>query len=239
MGCGEMSGTLYGIGVGPGDPELVTLKAQRLARACPVLAYPAPDTGDSLARAIMAPHLSGTQIEIAIRVPMSIERYPALPVYDGAAREIGAHLDAGRDVAALCLGDPFLYGSFMYLFQRLAERHKIVIVPGVTSLSAASASLGFPLTARNDSLAIVPATLPDDELTRRIDAADCIALVKLGRHFARTRTLLKQLGLAANARYVERASMREERLIPLEDVDPAAVPYFSMILVHRRGTAWQ
>jgi precorrin-2/cobalt-factor-2 C20-methyltransferase len=239
MGGGEMSGTLYGIGVGPGDPELVTLKAQRLARACPVLAYPAPDAGDSLARAIMAPHLPGTQIEIAIRVPMSVERYPALPVYDDAARDIATHLAAGRDVAALCLGDPFLYGSFMYLFQRLAVQHKIVIVPGVTSLAAAAASLGFPLTARNDSLAVIPATLPDDELTRRIVAADCIALVKLGRHFARARALLNQLELAQNARYVERASMPDERRIPLDDVDPTAVPYFSMILVHRRGKAWQ
>jgi precorrin-2/cobalt-factor-2 C20-methyltransferase len=239
MGRREMSGTLYGIGVGPGDPELVTLKAQRLARACPVLAYPAPDTGDSLARAIMAPHLPAKQIEIAIRVPMSVERYPALPVYDDAARDIATHLDAGRDVAALCLGDPFLYGSFMYLFQRLAERHKIVIVPGVTSLSAASASLRFPLTARNDSLAIIPATLPDDELTLRIQAADCVALVKLGRHFARARALLETLGLTPDAHYVERASMRGERIIPLADVDPAAVPYFSMILVHRRGKAWQ
>jgi precorrin-2/cobalt-factor-2 C20-methyltransferase len=239
MGRGEMSGTLYGLGVGPGDPELVTLKAQRLARACPVLAYPAPETGESLARAIMAPHLPGTQTEIAIRVPMSVERHPAIAVYDQAARAIATHLEAGRDVAALCLGDPFLYGSFMYLFQRVAGRHKVVVVPGVTSLSAASAALAFPLTARNDSLSIVPATLPDDALTRRIQAADCVALVKLGRHFARVRALLATLGLAGHARYVERASMADERIIPLAEVDPAAVPYFSLILVHRRGEAWQ
>ena len=236
-----MSGTLYGIGVGPGDPELVTLKAQRLARACPVLAYPAPESGDSLARAIMAPHLSGTQIEIAIRMPLSVDRFPAIPVYNTAARDIAneANLDAGRDVAALCLGDPFLYGSFMYLFQRLSADHKIVVVPGVTSLSAASATLGFPLTARNDTLSIIPATLPDTELARRIDAAECVALVKLGRHFARTRDLLKKLGLAEHARYVERASMTGERIVALDDVDHAAVPDFSLILVHRRGEAWQ
>ena len=155
------------------------------------------------------------------------------------ARDIAAHLDAGRDVAALCLGDPFLYGSFMYLFQRLAHSHKIVVVPGVTSLSAASASLGFPLTARNDSLSIIPATLPDAELTRRIAAAECVALVKLGRHFQRARALLTKLGLADHARYVERASMTGERIVALDDVDPAAVPYFSLILVHRRGEAWQ
>ncbi len=239
MGRREVTATLYGIGVGPGDPELVTLKAQRLARTCPVLAYPAPESGDSLARAIMAPHLPGTQIEIAIRMPLSADRFPAIPVYDAAARDIAAHLTAGRDVAALCLGDPFLYGSFMYLFQRLAADHKIVVVPGVTSLSAASAALGFPLTARNDTLSIIPATLPDAELTPRIAAAECVALVKLGRHFARARDLLKKLGLADHARYVERASMSGERIVALDDVDAATVPYFSLILVHRRGEAWQ
>src|SRR6185369_9057732 len=140
-------GTLYGIGVGPGDPELVTLKALRIARACPVVAYPAPEEGESLARRIMAPHLAGGQTEIAIRMPLTAERYPAQAVYDQSSQDIAAHLAAGRDVAVLCLGDPFFYGSFMYLFARLAESHRTVVVPGVTSLAAAAASLGAPLAA--------------------------------------------------------------------------------------------
>jgi precorrin-2/cobalt-factor-2 C20-methyltransferase len=232
-------GTLYGIGVGPGDPELVTLKALRIARACPVLAYPAPEQGDSLARRIMAPHLAGGQTEIAIRVPMSADRHPANAVYDQSSRDIATHLAAGRDVAVLCLGDPFFYGSFMYLFARLAAAHRTVVVPGVTSLSAAAASLGAPLTSRNDVLTVVPALLDDAAIAARLDTADTAAIIKLGRHFARIRALLAARGLLESARYVEHASFTHERVIPLNDVDPARVPYFSLVLVHRRGAAWQ
>lgn len=232
-------GTLYGIGVGPGDPELITLKALRIARACPVLAYPAPEHGDSLARKIMAPHLEGGQTEIAIRVPMAADRHPANAVYDQSSREIGEHIAAGRDVAVLCLGDPFFYGSFMYLFARLATAHRTVVVPGVTSLSAAAASLGTPLTSRNDVLTVVPALLDDSEIVARLDLADTAAIIKLGRHFARIRALLAATGRLGAARYVEHASFAHERVIPLDSVDPGAVPYFSLILVHRRGQAWQ
>jgi precorrin-2/cobalt-factor-2 C20-methyltransferase len=232
-------GTLYGVGVGPGDPELVTLKALRIARACPVLAYPAPDEGDSLARRIMAPHLPGGQTEIAIRTPMSADRYPANAVYDQASRDIAAHLSGGRDVAVLCVGDPFFYGSFMYLFARVAAAHRTVVVPGVTSLSAAAASLGAPLAARNDVLSVIPALLDDEAISARLAAADAAAIIKLGRHFARVRALLAVNGLSDHARYIEHASFAQERAIPLAEVDPARVPYFSLILLHRRGQAWQ
>lgn len=232
-------GTLYGLGVGPGDPELVTLKALRIAKACPVLAYPAPEHGDSFARAIMAPHLPGGQAEIAIRMPLSAERYPANAVYDRASAEIGAHLSQGRDVAVLCLGDPFFYGSFMYLFARLATSHRTVVVPGITSLSAAAAGLGAPLAARNDVLTVIPALLGDDAIMARLSATDAAAIIKLGRHFKRVHALLASTGLAPHARYIEHASLPDERALPLDEVDPATVPYFSLILVHRRGRAWQ
>jgi precorrin-2/cobalt-factor-2 C20-methyltransferase len=235
----EVSGTIRGIGVGPGDPELVTLKAVRLARAAPVLAFPAPENGESLARRIMAPHLEGTRIEIAIRMPISTDRFPVNRVYDAAAAEIADHARAGRDVAILCLGDPFFYGSFMYLFARLAEQASLEIVPGVTSVSAAAARLGFPLAARSDVMSVVPALLDDAALERQLVGAESLAILKLGRHFARVRALLQRLGLATQARYIERASFADERVLPLEAVDPAAVPYFSLILVHRRGMAWR
>jgi precorrin-2/cobalt-factor-2 C20-methyltransferase len=232
-------GTLYGIGVGPGDPELVTLKALRIARACPVLAYPAPDEGDSLARRIMAPHLTGGQTEIAIRTPMNVDRYPANAVYDKASEDIAAHLVDGRDVAVLCVGDPFFYGSFMYVFARVAATHRTVVVPGVTSLSAAAASLAAPLAARQDVLSVIPALLDDTAIAARLAVAEAVAIIKLGRHFARVRALLKTEGLADRARYVEYASFPHERVVPLDHVDPARVPYFSLILLHRRGQAWQ
>src|SRR4051794_28234257 len=125
--------TAWGIGVGPGDPELMTLKAVRLIRAAAVVAYPAPLGGDSFARQVAAAHL-GHQREIPIEVPMAGERFPLAAIYDKAAAEIGRALEAGEDVAILCQGDPFFYGSFMYLFERLAGRHPVEIVPGVSSL---------------------------------------------------------------------------------------------------------
>jgi len=234
-----MTGTIYGIGVGPGDPELVTLKALRIARSVPVLAYPAPEDGESLARGIMAPHLQGTRTEIAIRMPMSEDRFPVNAVYDAAAEAIAGHAAAGRDVGVLCLGDPFFYGSFMYLFARLAARARVEIVPGITSISAASAALGFPLAARRDVFSVVPAMLDDAALEQRLAASESLAILKLGRHFARVRVLLDRLGLAAQARYVERASFPEQRILPLAEVDPDRVPYFSLILVHARGAAWR
>ena len=232
-----MTATVYGLGVGPGDPELITVKALNRLRAAPVVAYPAPEEGASFARAIVARWLSPAQIEIAIRVPMASARFPAEAVYDRAADEIASHAAAGREVAVLCQGDPFFYGSFMYLFARLAERTHVEIVPGVSSLTACAAAARRPLAARDDALTVLPASLADDELIRRIAAADGVALIKLGRHFARLRALLAGLGLAADARYIERATTASARVLPLDAVDPSGVPYFSMILLHRRGTA--
>jgi len=230
-------GTLYGLGVGPGDPELLTLKALRILCAAPVLAYPAPIDGDSMARAIAAPHLPGGQIEIAIRMPLDAARFPAEEVYAAAAQDIAVHLEAGRDVAALCEGDPFFYGSFMYLFARLADVHQVEVVPGVSSPMACAAALGMPLAARNDVLSILPAPLAEDLLKARLEACDAAAIVKVGRHIAKVRRVLQELGLDSRARYIERASLAAERILPLsEAADPA--PYFSMILVHRRGAAW-
>ena len=187
-------GRLYGLGIGPGDPELITLKALRLLQSVPVLAYPAPEEGESLARRIVAPHLPGSQEEIAIRMPMLASRFPAQEVYDWAAGTLGEHLAAGRDVAVLCEGDPFFYGSFMYLFGRMAERFAVEVVPGVSSLTACAATLGAPLAARNDVLAILPAPLDEALLTARLQEADAAAIIKVGRHFGKIRRLLQRPG---------------------------------------------
>jgi precorrin-2/cobalt-factor-2 C20-methyltransferase len=232
-----MSARIWGLGVGPGDPELITVKALRLLRQAPVVAYPAPEQGASFARAIVARWLVPAQVEIAIRVPMASERFPAGAVYDRAADEIGAHVVAGRDVAVLCQGDPFFYGSFMYLFARLAARFPVDVVPGVSSLGACAAAAGWPLAAREDALLVLPASLPAADLERRLAPAEAAAIIKLGRHFAKVRDLLARLGLADKARYVERASLTAERVLALDAVDAASVPYFSMILLHRRGGA--
>ena len=222
-----MTGTVWGLGVGPGDPELLTLKALRLLRTAPIVAYPAPLGGDSFARGIVAQYLTGEQEEIVIEVPMEIAPEPAQTAYDRAAERIGAELARGRDVAILCQGDPFFYGSFMYLFGRLAGRFRVEIVPGVSSLTAAAAAVQAPLAARNDVLSVLPAPLPEAELARRLADLDAAAIIKLGRHFAKVRRVLIDLGLADRARYVERASLGHQRILSLAEVDPAAVPYFS------------
>lgn len=231
-------GTLRGLGLGPGDPELLTLKALRLLRAAPVVAYPAPAGGASFARSIVAEFLAPTQLELRVEVPMDPDPRHALAAYETGAAAIAEHLAAGRDVALLCQGDPFFYGSFMYLFGLLARRFAVEVVPGVSSVMAAAAATGIPLVCRDDVMTIVPATLPGDELAARLGAASGIAILKLGRHFAKVRDVLDRLGLLDQARYVERASLPQQRLLPVREVDPASVPYFSMILVHRRQEPW-
>ncbi|HYD69960.1 precorrin-2 C(20)-methyltransferase [Azospirillum sp.] len=227
-----MTGTLYGVGVGPGDPDLITLKALKILRTTPVVAYLAADAAESLARAIAAPHLPGGQAEVVIRVPMRTDPTPGQAVYDRAAEELAAHLEAGRDVAVLCEGDPLLYGSFQYLLNRLAGRAEVRVVPGVTSLTAASAAALAPLASRNDALAVLPAPLDAGVLRDRLRAADAAVIVKLGRHLPKVRAVLDELGLLHRAVYVERVSMDGQRILPLAQVDGPA-PYFSMILVPR------
>ena len=233
-----MTGTAYGIGVGPGDPELMTLKGARLLERCEVVAYPAPLEGPSLARSIAAPHMTASKVEIPFRMALEADRFPDPDVYDRAAADVGAHLDEGRDVAILCEGDPFFDGSFMYLFARLAERWQVEVVPGVSSLVAGAAAARAPLAARNDILTVVPAPLPVHLLAARLALADAAVVVKLGRHFAKVRDVLERLNLARRARYVERATMDNERILPLDMVEADEVPYFSMILVHKRKDAW-
>jgi precorrin-2/cobalt-factor-2 C20-methyltransferase len=230
-----MTGTVYGIGVGPGDPELITLKALRILRAAAIVAYPAPLDGDSFARSIVAQFLDRGQREIAIRVPMVPERFPAQDVYDRAAREIGDEATAGSDVAILCQGDPFFYGSFMYLFARLAARFPVEVVPGVSSLTACAAAGRRPLGARDETLTVIPATLGEAELERRLAGVEAAAIIKLGRHFAKVRGVLLRLGLAGRAHYIERASLPNQRSLKLAEIDAAAVPYFAMILLRGPG----
>ncbi len=239
MALGEkhMSGRLIGIGVGPGDPELLTLKGLRLIRGAPVIAYPAPDDGRSFARAIVAEHLDDSQLEYPIVIPMRAERYPAKEIYDAAAADLANHLRAGADVVVLCEGDPFFYGSFMYLHERLSGEFACEIVPGVSSPMACAAALGRPLAARNDVLTVIPGPLDDARMEALIAGAEAIAIMKVGRHMARLRVLIGRLGLTANAGYVERAGLENQKVLPLEQAGDDA-PYFSMILIYKGFEDW-
>lgn len=234
-----MSGKLYGIGLGPGDSELITLKALRVLRECPVIAYPAPDDGESFARQIAAPFISEDQLEIPIIIPMRVERFPAQEVYDTAAHKIAEHLRHDRDVVVLCEGDPFFYGSFMYLYERLADKFECEVVPGVSSMMAGASALGRPLAARNDVLTVIPAPLPDEDILRQLENCDAASIIKVGRHFERVHALLIEAGLADCCGYLERISLAKQKIMPLTSVDPNnAAPYFSMILMYKGAENW-
>lgn len=230
-------GTLYGVGLGPGDPELVTLKAARLIGAADVVAYPTLAGGDSFARAIAVDLIKPGAVEIVMDVPMSVERAPAQAAYDAGAAAMRSALDAGQDVVCLCEGDPFFYGSFMYLFARLSGEYEVEVVPGVTSVTACAARAGMPLAARNERLTVLPGPLPEAELRARIEGAESVVIMKVGRHLAKIRSVIEALGLTAQAVYVERATLPQEVVLPLADA-PETAPYFSMILLTKGADPW-
>ena len=232
-----MTGVLYGVGLGPGAPDLITLRAARLIENARVIAYPTLAGAESFARAIAADLIAKDAQEIVMDVPMTVARQPAQDAYDKGASEIAAALDAGQDVVCLCEGDPFFYGSFMYLHTRLADRYKVEVVPGVTSVTACAARAGKPLVARNERLTILPGPLPEDELRRRIEAAESVAIMKVGRHLAKIRAVIDDLGLTDAAVYVERASLPQEVVLPLSAA-PEKAPYFSMILLTKGTDPW-
>ena len=232
-----MTGRLIGVGLGPGDPDLMTLKAARAIGSADVVAYPALPGTDSFARSIAADLIRPDAHEIVIEVPMTKAREPAQTAYDVGAERIAEALESGRDVAVLCEGDPFFYGSFMYLHARLADRFPVEVIPGITSVSAGTARAAAPLTARNEVLTVVPGPLDSDTLATRIEAADSVVIMKVGRHLSRIRDVLAAQGLTDRAVYIERATLESERILPLDQApDPA--PYFSLILVTKGSDPW-
>jgi precorrin-2 C20-methyltransferase/precorrin-3B C17-methyltransferase len=231
-------GRLFGVGVGPGDPELMTIKARNTIEAADVIAYPGTEHGPSVARQIAAPYLRESQIEVALRYPVTTGDtdhpggYEAAisEFYDAAAQQVAEHLERGLDVAVLCAGDPFLYGSYMYLHDRLAPRFEARVIPGVTSFSAAAASAGTPLVRRDDVLTILPGTLSPEALTERLRGSEAAVVLKLGRTFEKVRDSARSAGVADRGVYVERASSERERSSPLEAVE-GKVPYMSLVLI--------
>ena len=226
-----MTGIVYGVGVGPGDPELLTLKAARLIRTADLIAYPAPEEGPSFARQIAAPHIPANVPELAIRMNIGDGRFPKDDVYDGAADTIAQAVQDGRQVTVLCEGDPFFYGSFVYLYERLVDRCPVQVVPGVSSLMACAGAAGLPLARRNETLTVVPAPLSDDSLRRCLAGAEALAIIKVGRHLGRIRRLLTACARLDDACLVERATLGTQRIAALRDIGDDAAPYFSMVLV--------
>ncbi|MEU5085526.1 precorrin-2 C(20)-methyltransferase [Streptomyces sp. NPDC021356] len=240
-----MSGRLYGVGLGPGDPSLMTVRAVEAIAGADVIAYHSARHGRSIARSIAARHIRADHVEEALVYPVTTETTDHPGGYRGALEEfyaqaaarLAAHLDAGRSVAVLAEGDPLFYGSYMHLHKRLADRYETEVIPGVTSVSAAAARLGAPLVEGEEVLTVLPGTLPEEELTARLAATDSAVVMKLGRTFPKVRRALEGSGRLEEARYVERATMPGERVGALADMDADSVPYFSVAVLPSRVDA--
>ncbi|WP_235484985.1 precorrin-2 C(20)-methyltransferase [Streptomyces roseoverticillatus] len=241
----QTTGRLYGVGLGPGDPSLMTVRAVEVIVAADVVAYHSARHGRSIARSIAERHLRPEHIEERLVYPVTTEttdhpggyRGAMEEFYEEAAARLAAHLDAGRTVAVLAEGDPLFYSSYMHMHKRLADRYPTEVIPGVTSVSAAAARLGEPLVEGEEVLTILPGTLPEEELAARLAATDSAVVMKLGRTFPAVRGALERSGRLADARYVERATMSGERTGRLADVDPSSVPYFSVAVLPSRVDA--
>ena len=235
----QTPGAFRVVGVGPGDPELITLKAARLIESAAVVAYHQGVGKSSNARRIASRLFPAGVLEEVLQYPVTTGVVDHPGGYDGAMSDfyddcelrVGAHLAEGRDVVLLAEGDPLFYGSAMYLHDRLSTRFDTAVVPGVPAFVAATATAGVPLVRHTDVLTVLPGTLPVPELARRLADTDAAIIMKLGRTFPGVRDALQQAGRLEGALYVERASMAEERYLPVADVDPATVPYFSLIVV--------
>ena len=243
MSAAPPIGRLYGIGLGPGDPELLTVKAVRHLQTAPVVAYFAKAGRRGNARGIADQWINASSQELPLHYPVTTELPFAEPAYIAAlaafyeqsAETIAAHLLDGRDVALLCEGDPFFYGSFMHLYIRLKDRFAVTVVPGVTGMSGCWTSAGAPITWGDDILTVLPGTLPAAALTSRLRDSDAAVVMKLGSNFAKVRDAIRDAGLMERAIYVERGTMEAEIVMPLKDHTGDIAPYFAMVLVPGNG----
>ena len=235
----KAEGKLFGLGVGPGDPELLTVKAARLLGAAPVVAWFAKAGKTGHARRIADGYLAPDSEELCFAYPYTTEvskrsveyREAMASCYDEAARDIATVLDGGRDVALLCEGDPLFYGSFMYVHDRLAPRYDTEVVPGVTAMTACWSRAGVPMTRGDDSLSVLAGTLDEAALVARLQSADAAVIMKVGRHLPKIRRALDRTGLLERAIFVEAGSTPDERIVPLADKPGDDAPYFSLVLV--------
>ncbi len=239
MSDAKLSGKLLGVGVGPGDPELMTLKAMRALGEADVIAHFAKAGNASHSRAIAARHLRAGVTELPLLYPVTTElpkcsngyRDIIRDFYDEAAETIGAHLEAGRVVAVICEGDPLFYGSYMHLHMRLAAHYPTEVIAGVTGMSGCWSAAGAPIAQGDDVFIVLPGTLAEEELERRLRDADAAVIMKLGRNLPKVRRALARSGHLARAMYVERGTMKDAVVVRLADKADDCAPYFAVVLV--------
>lgn len=232
-------GTLYGVGVGPGDPELMSLKAARILKAAPVIAFFAKKGSPGNARRIVNGHLNPDAELIRLDYPFTTEiaetdpcyRSALAGFYDASAAALAEKLDAGQDVAVLCAGDPFFYGSYAHLHERLAESYACEVIPGITAMSGCWTRAATPMTCGDEMLAVLSGTMDEDRLTERLTACEAVVIMKVGRNLPKIRQALARAGMLDRAIYVERGTMPEERIVRLADKPDDEAAYFGIVLV--------
>ncbi|MGB3337983.1 MAG: precorrin-2 C(20)-methyltransferase [Devosia sp.] len=233
-----MKGKLIGVGTGPGDPELLTLKAVRAIESADVIAYFAKQGNSSNARAIVADRIT-TQIEEQLGYPVTTEidrrhddyKSATSAFYAEAAERVAAHLDAGRNVAVLSEGDPLFYGSYMHIHVRLASRYDTEVIPGITAMSGCWSQAGMPLVQGDDILSVLPGTLDEIDLRDRLNTTDGAVIMKVGRNLPKIRRAIEAAGRLDTAVYVERGTMANGQSIRLADKADDVAPYFAIVLV--------
>jgi precorrin-2/cobalt-factor-2 C20-methyltransferase len=239
----KTSGCLYGVGLGPGDPELVTVKAAKILRSVPVIAFFSKKGANGRARAIFGHWVSGGCQLLPLVYPVTTELHFCDPAYVAQLRSfyqqgvdsIAAYLLAGQDVALVCEGDPFFYGSFIHLFVRLRDRFKIEIIPGVTGMSGCWSAAKMPIAWGDDVLSVLPGTLSHADLVRHVGASGAVVIIKIGANLAKIRSAIGEAGRLSAALYVEYGTSDAQTIIPLDDKPDGHAPYFSSILLPGQG----
>ncbi len=232
-------GRLIGVGTGPGDPELLTLKAVRALNEADVVAYFAKRGSNGNARGIVGPHVRETWIELPLIYPVTTEihkdskdyRDSIANFYEESVQKLEKHLENGKTVAVLSEGDPLFYGSYMHLHVRLSDRWPTEVIPGVTAMSGCWSQTNTPIVQGDDILTVLPGTLSEFELARRLADTDAAVIMKVGRNLPKIRSALASTGMLDRAIYVERGTMANTQSTRLADKADDDAPYFSIVLV--------
>lgn len=233
-----MTGIFYLIGVGPGDPELMTLKAARILGEVAIVAFPQKPGSSAFAYDIAKSQIGCNVTLLPIALPMKKQRQPAQDAYDGAAKEITNYLQTGQSVAYLCEGDPLIYGSAMYLLSRLSSQFDVEIVPGISSLNAGAAAIGRPLAARNERLKVLPATLDHETLVKELETTEAAVIIKIGGYYKSVKKALETTGHGRGARIVQYASGPDQQVSALDQMQGDSLPYFSIIICYKGDEDW-
>ncbi|GAB7025228.1 precorrin-2 C(20)-methyltransferase [Geotalea toluenoxydans] len=235
----QISAKIYAIGVGPGDPELITRKAERIIRSVPVICTPT-GTADasSYALSIVEEFIDRSSQEVLVQVfPMKRDQDGLDTFWEKAAAQVAERVAAGKDVAFITIGDPFLYSTFLYLYRIFRDRYphlEIEVVPGISSINAASIAADLPLGMASDRIAILPTTYEDEELRRAFENFDTIVLMKVSRVFDRVYALLQEMGLEKQAVFVRRVgSVDEEVVTELASLVGRKLDYLSLLIVKK------